>query len=408
VTGLAGARPPGHERPRRIRTPGVENPVRLRRRSPFLATVSHRLGVGENERTKNAKLLIVSLVLVAAVVVLASAALLPDDEERAAGCARFAGPAGDDDSPGTQSRPFETAQRLASSLEAGEIGCLRGGRYRAPAGDVVVEFDRGGRPRRPLTLRSYPGERATLVGVVTVLEGSDHVTLAALDFEGTGGSNTVKIYAGDVVVEDSTITNLGRGDSCMILGSNSGDGQAARVVVRRNRFHDCGSAAHGNKDHGIYAQNVLEGEIVGNVFWNSAAYAIQLYPNSQRTRFAHNVVDGDAPSVRGGVLFGGDETYASSDNVVERNVIAYAQTYNVTSTWSGAVGSGNVARDNCLWAGTDGEIETSEGGFSANGNTVADPLFVNRRERDYRLRRDSPCRRIVGYDAAAELRTSSR
>jgi hypothetical protein len=242
-----------------------------------------------------------------------------------------------------------------------------------------------------------------LVGEVTVAEGSNHVKLADLDIEGMGGSNTVKIYAADVVVEDSTITNLGRGDSCMILGSNSGHGQAARVVVRRNRFHDCGSAAHGNKDHGIYAQNVLEGEIVGNVFWNSAAYAIQLYPNAQRTRFAHNVVDGDAPSVRGGVLFGGDDSFASSDNVVEQNVIAYAQTYNVTSTWSGSVGSGNVTRNNCLWAGTEGEIATSDGGFSADANTVADPRFVSRRERDYRLGPGSSCLRVVGYDAAARL-----
>jgi nitrous oxidase accessory protein NosD len=360
--------------------------------------------VPQNERTTNAKLIVVSLVLVAGVAALASAALLQGDEAPAPGCTRFAGPVGEDDSPGTWSRPFETAQRLVSSLEPGETGCLRGGRYRAPDGGVV-EFDRGGRPGRPITLRSYPGERATLVGILTVQEGANHVTLAALDVEGTGDGNTVKIYAADVVVEDSTITNLRRGDSCMILGSNSGDGQATRVVVRRNVFHDCGNKAHDNKDHGIYAQNVLEGEILGNVFWNSAAYAIQLYPNAQRTRFAHNVVDGDAPSVRGGVLFGGDGDYSSSDNVVERNVIAYAQTYNVTSTWSGAVGSGNVARDNCLWAGTEGEIQPSEGGFTAEGNTVADPLFVNRSGRDYRLRTDSPCLEVVGYDAAARLRS---
>lgn len=342
-----------------------------------------------------------SLVLVAAVAALASAALLQEEEPPAAGCTLFAGPAGEDDSPGTQARPFETAQKLVSSLRPGETGCLRGGRYGGR--DPVVEFERGGRPGRPITLRSFPGERATLVGIVIVPEGSSHVTLAALDIEGTGGSNTVKIYGADVVVEDNKITNLRRGDSCMILGSNAGEGQAARVVVRRNRFHDCGSPANDNKDHGIYAQNVLDGEIVGNVFWSSAAYAIQLYPNAQRTRFAHNVVDGDAPSVRGGVLFGGDEDYASSDNVVEQNVIAYAQTHNIASTWSGSVGSGNLARDNCLWAGREGEIETSDGGFSAAGNVVADPMFVEREERDYRLAPDSPCRDVVGYDAAAEL-----
>jgi hypothetical protein len=241
------------------------------------------------------------------------------------------------------------------------------------------------------------------MGIINVPEGSDHVTLTALDIEGTGDENTLKIYAADVVVEHSDITNAGRGNSCMILGSNSGYGQAVRTTVRGNVFHDCGSTDHDNQDHGIYAQNVLEGEIVGNVFWNSAAYAIQLYPNAQRTRFANNVVDGDEPSVRGGVLFGGDDTYASSDNVVEHNVIAYAQTYNIASSWSDAEGSGNVARNNCLWAGADGDVDDSDGGFSAQGNTIADPGFADRDERDYRLESDSPCADVVRYDAAARI-----
>ena len=295
--------------------------------------------------------------------------------------------------------PFRTAQRLAESLVPGEVGCLRAGRYSVASG-YVLDLDSGG-----YTLVSYPGERARLVGNVRVTRSAAGVMFSRLDFEGTGGSNTVKIYAADVVVEGSTITNLGRGDSCMILGSNDGEGQAARVVVRGNRFHDCGSLAHDNKDHGIYAQNVVDGQIVGNVFWNPAARAIQLYPNAQRTRFAHNVVDGGPPSVRGGVLVGGDSQHASNNNIVEYNVIAYAVTDNITSNWEGGrVGSGNIARRNCLWGAGNDNIDRDEGGFTTSGNRVAPPRFVNRRERDYRLRRDSRCRAVVGYDAAARLR----
>ncbi len=310
-------------------------------------------------------------------------------------CDRVASPEGSDSASGTLSAPFLTAQKLASSLASGQTGCLRNGRY-STSSTFVLELDNGG-----YRVQSYPGERATLVGNIIVRSSATAVTLSHFDIEGTGGSNTVKIYAADVVVEDNDITNLGRGQSCMMLGSNSGYGQATRTIVRRNRFHECGSLANDNKDHGIYAQNVADGEIVDNLFWNSAAYAIQLYPNAQRTRVANNVIDGDAPSVRGGILFGGNSSYASSDNVVEHNVIAYAETYNVTSTWSGAVGTGNLARENCVWAGTIANVNTSKGGFTATANLVADPLFLDRTGRDYRIGSTSPCIEVVGGPSPA-------
>ena len=262
----------------------------------------------------------------------------------------------------------------------------------------MLDLDTGG-----THVRSYPGERARLVGVVHVRASAAGSRLSHLDFEGDGTMNAIKIYAADVTVEDSDITSAGRGWSCMMLGSNAGAGQATRVVVRRNRFHDCGSTANTNKDHAIYAQNVADGQITGNVFWNSAAYAIQLYPNAQRTLFAHNVIDGDAPSIRGGVVFGGDSSYASSDNVVEHNVIAHAASSNITSSWSGRVGTGNVARNNCVWGAAQGEIQTANGGFGTSGNLVADPRFRDRSRRDYRLGAASPCLALVGYDAAMLL-----
>jgi hypothetical protein len=310
-------------------------------------------------------------------------------------CARFAAPEGQDSWAGTKRRPFATAQRLVTSLRPGQTGCLRAGTYdeRSPTG-YVLYVDHGGAPGAPITIRSFPGERAKLVGIVVVARGSDNVVLDELAIEGTGVHNTVKVLAADVVVEDSNITNARRGSSCVILGDNIGSGQAVRPVLRRNRIHDCGSnAIDYNHHHGIYASNAAGGQIVGNVIWNVAAKAIQLYPNSQRMRVARNVIDGGAPAIRGSIIIGGNQDYASSDNVVEHNVVAYARTYNVESFWEGAVGTGNIVRGNCLWAGVEGEIGPQLG-FTAIGNLVANPQFLNRPLRNYRLGPRSKCREV--------------
>jgi hypothetical protein len=305
-------------------------------------------------------------------------------------CDKVAAPEGSDSAAGTVGAPYRTPQKLADELIGGQTGCLRAGTY-SGSDEYVLEVDKSA-----IRIRSYPGERATLFGNVHIRNSGAGAELSHLDIEGNGTGNTVKIYAKDVTVENNDITNAWRGRSCMILGSNTGAGRATGIIVRHNVFHECGSTANGNQDHAIYAQNVLEGEIVRNLFWNISGYAIQLYPNAQHTRFAHNVVDGGSPSLRGGVVFGGDGIHASSHNVVEQNVIAFATTYNITSTWSGSTpGIGNIARNNCVWGANLANINTAKGGFAALDNLVADPLFVGRVVRDYRIGTASLCHLLL-------------
>ncbi len=288
-----------------------------------------------------------------------------------------------------------TAQSLLGRLSAGQTGCLRGGRYTA-SGSYVLDLTKSG-----VSLVSYPGERAILQGLVVNRRGANNVRLGSVSIEGQAGvSNSIQVYGADFVLEDSDVTNGWRGRSCLILGDSS-VGAAVRPVIRGNRFHECGTPSNGNQDHAIYASSVSDGVITGNVFWNSAAYAVQLYPNAQNTVFSHNVIDGGG-SVRGGVVIGGESGVPSSGNTVEFNVITYAATYNIESWWGGSVGSGNVARNNCVYGGGQGNIGSNVG-FASQGNQTINPLFVNRSARDYRLQSSSGCLGVVGYDAAARV-----
>jgi len=312
-------------------------------------------------------------------------------------CDKVASPGGSDENPGTVSAPFRSPQALADTLGPGQTGCLRGGIYRAP-GQFVLDVGApgsaaaSGSAEAPIAIRSYPGERARLVGITQVRQAANWFKLADMDFIGDGSQNTIKIYGSDVTIQDSDITNRLHGRSCVLLGSPE-QGVAVRPRLEGNRLHDCGNPANGNQDHAIYASTTVDGRIVENYFANSAAYAVQFYPDAQHMLFSRNIVDGGGDSIRGGVLFGGDEDNASSGNLVTHNVIAFAATYGVTSDWEGPRGTGNVVRDNCFWHAKDANVDDTDG-FRASMNVVAEPKFRNRKRGDYRMPPGNPCRRV--------------
>jgi hypothetical protein len=342
------------------------------------------------------------LLLLVGLVVAGSVAVTAGNAPPRAGCERVASPTGADTAAGTATNPWRTPQKLVDSLSAGQTGCLRAGTYR----QTRLRVGHGGAPGAPITLTSYPGERATLAGgVVEVASGANHVTLAALDIDGANVADvSLWVMAYDVVIQDSDITNHNTGWSCVILGSNgTWGGPSGRVTVRRNTIRDCGQAARGNQDHGIYLENTVDSTVVANLFWNSIGWAIHLYPNAQRTLVAHNVIDGNGR----GVIFGGDGTVASSGNVVEHNVITDSTIgHNVESYWSGPIGTGNLVQGNCLDNGRRGDI-ARQTGFTATGNTIANPRYLDAANHDYRLPGDSPCLATVGYDTAAMLAGAS-
>ncbi len=331
---------------------------------------------------------IAALILLVAFVL--EACEVPRVSPISARCDRIASPNGSDSAPGTQNRPFRSAQRLADSLAPGKVGCLRGGSY----------YD-GVRLTRPgTTLRAFPRERARLFGRVYVTRTASRTTIAYLALNGANPARlpSPTIEADDVLLEGNNMTN-GHTEICLVV--NSPDGRVRGTVIRGNRIHDCGSLPATNMEHGIYVARADGTEIVGNLIYDNVDRGVQLYPDAQDTLVKGNIIDGNGV----GVLFAGGDGKASSGNVVVGNVISNSRIRaNVESFWSGgAKGSGNVVRGNCVSGGAGGNIDTSAGGFSAEQNLIAPPAYQDPGSKWYVLSSKSPCRLVVAVNEKGNL-----
>jgi parallel beta-helix repeat protein len=351
--------------------------------------------------------LLVSLVAAAATVAGPAASASAAD-----GCDRVAAPGGSNSAAGTEAAPYATAQKLVDSTAPGQVGCLRGGRY-----SENVRVNHGGSSNsNRVTIRSFPGERAAIHGRLYVPDESNFVTFEQLNLNGHDSpmcGNTGSDYCqqpsptvngDDIVFQDDDVTNDHSG-ICFALG-NQAYGAAQRVIIRRNRIHDCGRIPSSNHDHGIYLSDANDVQILDNVIYDNADRGIQLYPAADRTIVRGNIIDGNGE----GVIFSGEGGDTSDDNVVENNVITNSKIrFNVESWYPNSSGTGNVARNNCLYGGKQGNVGTQDG-FKASSNLVVDPQFTDRGSKDFRLKVGSPCAAVLAGAAlpAAPLDTSGQ
>jgi Right handed beta helix region len=311
-------------------------------------------------------------------------AAIPSCAEPPVTCTKVASTTGSDSASGTAAAPFRTAQRLVSSLSSGQTGCLRAGTYSA---DDQVKVSNPG-----ITLASYPGERARLKGRLWIAEGANGVKVQDLVLDGvnSGDLPSPTVNADDAVFHNNEVTNEHTA-ICFDLG-NSDYGRASRTLIEANRIHDCGQLPATNHDHGIYVARADDTVIRDNLIYRNADRGIQLYPDAQHSTITGNVIDGNGE----GIIFSGASGEASSNNLVEHNLITNSQVrYNVESYYPSGnpIGTGNVVRNNCIWGGEEGNFEGP--GYSATGNIIANPLYVDRASGNFALQGGSPCADVL-------------
>lgn len=305
----------------------------------------------------------------------------------AASCTKFASAAGSDSASGSAGSPYQTAQKLFDSLFAGQTGCLAPGQTFSVG---TLRANRSGTPGNPVTLTSAPGGRATVQGHIFVPEDAADIVFEnlVLNAAGSGSAVSPSVNGDRITFRGNDITD-DNNNICFNLGKDgSGGGVAEDIVIDSNRIYRCGQLPATGFDHAIYLHTTRNARITNNYIYDNADYGIHLYPNAQGTLVANNVIDGNGR----GVTFSGEGSTASSNNLVVDNIISNSKdTANIESYWGGPVGTGNRAEGNCLWNGAEGNINTSQGGFTATNNIVADPQFVDRGGKSFALRASSPC-----------------
>ena len=199
--------------------------------------------------------------------------------------------------------------------------------------------------------------------------------------------------------QDSDVTNSWRGRSCMMLGDTSA-GAAVRPVIRGNRFHECGSKANGNKDHGDLRQpghgwsdhreRVLEQRRLRDPAVPQRPEHRVLAQRRRRRRLRAAAASSSAANPR-----------AHPRRATPSRTTSSPTPPPTTSSPTGAAAPAAATSPAPTASTAVAPATSAPPKASAPKTTQAPTPIQNRAAHDYRLKPGSDCLAIVGYDTAA-------
>jgi parallel beta helix pectate lyase-like protein len=323
-----------------------------------------------------------------------SVRLLPPPLAESMGDTYYVSTTGDDSNPGTIERPWLTVQHALDTLAPADTALVREGTYAEN-----LRLTRDGTEVKPITIASYPDERAVLRpqggpenSYPIEIDSAAYFRLHGFVIEGALGPSSADV----VLIDGSHHIEISGNE----IRSSSDQGVYSDLTTHDlqiigNAIHDNGpSPLH--QSHGIY----LEGAdqlIANNVIYdNHHGYGIHVYPNANRVLIVHNTVvgNGSAQTSSGGILLGGNELNTVSNTKVVNNVIAFNAAMGIRSFFPEWVlqPEGNEAYSNVGFGNPAGDFSTWQGGGIdySSGNMVSDPLFVDVEAGNFRLAAKSP------------------
>jgi len=323
-----------------------------------------------------------------------AARLLPPPLAASTGNTYYVSTTGDDSNPGTLEQPWLTVQHALDTLAPGDTALVREGAY-----DENLRVTRDGTEGKPITLASYPDERAVLRpeggpenSYPIEIDSASYFRLHGFVIEGALGPSSADVFLLDgshhVEVSGNEIRDSSDQGTYSDLTTHD-------LQIIGNAIHDNGpSPIH--QSHGIYLEGV--DQLIANnlIYDNHHGYGIHVYPNANRVFIVHNTVvgNGNTANGSGGMLLGGNELNTVSNTKVVNNVIAFNATMGIRSFFPEWVvqPEGNEAYSNVGFGNPGGDFSTWQGGGIdySNGNTVADPSFLDTGAHDFHLRSESP------------------
>jgi len=327
-------------------------------------------------------------------------------------CDLLAAPSGSDGTgDGSVANPFHSVVKLDRALAPGQTGCLRGGTYGDT--DTMHQLTNDGTASAQITITSYPGETATVVGWVDV--EAAYTTLAGLSID---GSNTFYVKAPDSYcptphVVSQALDLAGEGDVFErndfyqsvpgLRGTGIGVGfwgDADNTTIRFNRIHDVGTCTQ--HDHLIYLASGNNVQIYDNWLYNDHnGFGVVVYPRPTGAQIYANVID----NAGSGLNFGDNGTTATAGNRAWHNVVT--NSFRLTGD-SGrlleaalvmcpeldASSVGNEVVENDSFGNPDGisavNSNIAPGHISLAGNITADPLYADHSAEDFDVAAGSP------------------
>jgi hypothetical protein len=308
---------------------------------------------------------------------LAVAVLAPAAPASAAACDRYASPTGSDGNSGSSAdAPFLHVQKLVSSLQSGQTGCLLPGTFPTDpnTSEPDVIFTQAG-----VTLTSSSAASpATVRAYLLIL--AKGVTIAGIRHDQTlvAAKPGLRIEADDVRLLGNELFN----DSlpCVFVAPPN---KPAGVVIEGNRIHNC---ATGTGSSAVSLESAKAPRVVDNYLTATPAFGVVMYPDGDDAVIEHNVIDSAAI----GVDFGGDGTSSTTGSSVRDNVITHSSDYNVGAYYApGSDGSGNTVIGNCL-DGANGDLQSSDD-FTASDNILIGGLNPYADASSFRLAAGGPC-----------------